>query len=128
MARQDLQGDGLRAIIQSVADDLHKRLGARLTVDEMETHFVDEVTKRSIRITRCNDTQLSFGGSPVEKILADVLLEDRLLVEFKRMPCVTSADLYRFAQFLKTSKISEGMLINLSASGQECCYMNVRDN
>lgn len=128
MAQSKLQGDGLREAVLAVADELHKKLGPRLTVDEMEAHFVDEVTRRSIRITRRNDTRLTFGGRPVEKNLADVLLEDRLLVEFKRLPHVTPADLYRFAQFLKTSKIGEGMLINLSASGQECCYMNVPDN
>lgn len=128
MARTRRRRNRLKKTAMAVADGLQQRLGPCLSIERMEAGFVDELTRRHVRITRRSDTLLTFGGRPVEKVLADVLLEDRFMVEFKRLPSVTDADLYRFAQFLKVSEIPEGLIINLSPAGHECCYLSVEDN
>ena len=99
-----------------------------MTVDQAERHFVDEVASRHVHVTRRSDTTLTFGGTPVEKFMADVLLEDRLMVEFKRLPAITSEHLYRFARFLETSHLREGFIVNVSSSGLDCRYMCLSEN
>ena len=128
MSRRQNDLRELHRTILSVADVVHRRLGVQSTVDEMEKRFVDEIVARRVRVTRRNDTTLTFGGRSVEKILADVLLDDRVMVEFKRLPTVSAADLYRFAQFLKGAQCQEGFIINLGRAGLDCRYMKVTDN
>ena len=118
----------LRQLVLDAAGAAHRRLGSSPSVGEMEKQFVDEVVSRRVQVTRRSDTVLNFGGRPVETFLADVVLEGRLMVEFKRLPTITSVHLYRFAQFLETSHLHEGFLVNVSASGLDCRYMNVNEN
>lgn len=128
MARRQHDSRELHRTILNVADAVHRRLGPNSTVSEMERRFVDEIVARRVRVTRRNDTTLTFGGRTVEKILADVLLEDQVMVEFKRLPTVTAADLYRFAQFLKGAHCREGFIINLGGAGLDCRYLRVTEN
>ena len=118
----------LRRVVLDAVGAAHRRLGPTPSVDQMEKRFVDEVVSRSVQVTRRSDSVLSFGGRPVETFLADVVLEGRLMVEFKRLPTITSSDLYRFARFLETSHLREGFIVNVSASGVDCRYMNVSGN
>ena len=128
MAKRADRSLKLRRLVLDAAGAAHQRLGPSPSVDQMEKQFVDEVVSRRVQVTRRSDTVLSFGGRPVQTFLADVVLEGRLMVEFKRLPTITSVDLYRFARFLETSHLREGFLVNVSASGLDCRYMNVSGN
>lgn len=128
MAQSEKRTDLLKDAVLTVAGALQDQLGPGLTVEEMEKHFVAALDRRRINITRRNDAILTFSGKPVEKLFADVILEGRLMVEIKRLPCLTCADLYRFAAYLRSCRLSEGVLINLSAAGQDCFCMNVACN
>ena len=113
-------GMDIQNVVLDVSLDIHQRLGARSTIDEHENLFVDEIGSRGIHVSRRQSTTLSFNGSPVRTFLADVLLEDRVMVEFKSIPAITSDDLIRFAQYLKSLGFRRGLLINLS--GPELDY------
>ena len=119
---------GLRKLVVEAADAVHRRLGNQSSVEQVERHFVDEVVSRQVHVTRRGDTVLSFAGRPVEKFMADVLLDDRLMVEFKRLPAITSEDLYRFARFLESLHLREGFIVNVSTSGLDCRYMRLSEN
>jgi len=119
----------LKDAVLQVTGALQADLDSKPSVDDVEQRFVDQVAQRKIHITRRSDTLLTFNGQPVEKVLAGVLLENRLMVEFRRLPRLTSVDLYRFAAFLRNSCVPEGLLVNISSSGSlDWCYMNVEGN
>ena len=128
MARRKRRGDRLRKTVFEVADRLKEQMIPGLTVEEIEREFVDEVGRRQVQVTRRNNTLLTFDGKPVETFLADVVLEGRVMVEIKRLERVSSADLYRFANYLKSSEMDEGFIISLSGERLDCCYMNVSEN
>ena len=129
MALRKKPSYGLKEAVLQVTGGLQSRLASKPSVDEMEQQFVDQVSERKIHITRRSNTLLTFNGHPVEKVLAGVLLENRLMVEFRRLPRLTSVDLYHFAAFLRNSCVPEGLLVNISASGAlDWCYMNVEVN
>ena len=115
----------LGEVILEVAGRVRRTLGARPTVSEMEDRFVEALVARRVRVTRRAGTTVCFNGVPIEKVLGDVVLEGRVMVEFKRLPALTSADLYRFAQFLKMSGLREGFIINLTGATLDCRYLSV---
>ncbi len=128
MAGRTRRVNRLKKTVFEVADRLQGQMAPGVTVDEAEKRFVDEVTRRKVRVTRRNNTLLTFGGRPVETFLADVVLEGRVMVEIKRQQRVSSEDLYRFARYLKSAEMDEGFIISLSGATLDCCYMNVAEN
>ena len=115
-------------IVVDVADRVHQRLGPRTSVDQYETEFVDEIGSRGVEVSRRQATTLSLNGTPAGTYLADVLLENDVMVEFKQMRAITTDDLVRFARFLRSLGCRRGMIINLSAPELDYRCLNVSED
>ena len=128
MNRRSGRPKDIQEVILDVADQVQRRLGVRTTIDEYESRFVEEIDARGVQVSRRQATTLSLNGTPVETYLADVLLENEIVVEFKRMPAITRTDIMRFARFMRAQGLRKGLIINLSAPDLDYRQLDLSDD
>lgn len=106
----------LAKIVVAVAFDIHTKLGPGLFESVYETIMEHElVNKYHIQVTRqfpipviWNNTKMELG------FRADLLLEDKLIVEIKSIESLAPVHYKQVLTYLKLSKVKLGLLINFN--------------
>ena len=91
---------------------VHKRFGPGLLEKIYERALCIELDARGIRFERQKRINLYHRGRPVGDYFADLVVENRIIVEIK---CVTGFEPVHFAQvmtYLKLTNLRLGLLIN----------------
>lgn len=99
----------------NAAFDVHKELGPGLLESVYEAAFVHELGMRGIRYRRQVPVPVTYKGSLLELgFRADVLLDDRLLVELKAVEQLVPLHKAQTITYLKVLGLPLGMLINFN--------------
>ena len=99
----------------NAAFDVHKELGPGLLESAYEAAFARELGMRSIRHRRQVPVPVTYKGSLLELgFRADVLLDDRLLIELKAVEQLVPLHKAQMITYLKVLGLPLGMLINFN--------------
>jgi len=113
------QGDNENEISKLVLDEaiaLHRALGPGLLESVYEAILVKKLMDRGYDVKRQLPIPLCYEGLQFEVASrADVVIEDKVLLELKSVEQVTSAHRKQVLTYLKLSGLKLGLLLNFSA-------------
>src|SRR5437016_2869077 len=101
--------------IVDVAYRLHRALGPGLLESVYETIVATELTKRGLHVVRQAQIPITFEGATFEAgFRADLLVEDRVIVEIKCVSEVIPVHKKQLMTYLKLADKRLGLLINFN--------------
>ncbi|HLX45383.1 MAG TPA: GxxExxY protein [Bryobacteraceae bacterium] len=104
--------DELIEDVVGAAYEVSNVLGCGFLEKVYERALVNELAVRSIRARSQAVFSVSYKGHPVGDYVADLLVDDRLIVELKCADCLSSEHMAQCINYLKASGIRIGLLIN----------------
>ncbi len=100
-------------IIVDVAFKIHTTLGPGLLESAYETVFLYELTKRGLRVLRQVGIPIVYAGLQFEEgFRADLVVEDRVIVEIKSVEQIAAVHKKQLLTYLRLADKRLGLLIN----------------
>jgi GxxExxY protein len=94
---------------------VHKELGAGLLESAYEACFAHELELRGVRYQRQLPVPLNYKGKLIEVgFRADILIEQRLLIELKAVEGIIPVHHAQVITYLKILRLPLGLLINFN--------------
>ena len=105
----------LATLAVDAAFAVHKELGPGLLESAYEACFAYELELREVRFQRQLPVPLSYKGTLIEVgFRADVLIEQKLLIELKAVETLAPVHQAQVITYLKVLKLPLGLLINFN--------------
>ena len=105
----------LATVAVNSAFDVHRELGPGLLESSYEAAFVQELQSRRVDCRRQVPVPVIYKGLPIELgFRADVVLENKLLVELKAVEEIVPGHKARVITYLKILNFPLGLLINFN--------------
>lgn len=105
----------LEALVEKVvgaAYEVSNVLGAGFLEKIYERALIEELGLRGVRVKAQAPFPVSYKGKPIGTYVADLLVEDRLLVEVKCVDGFSNEHLAQCINYLKASGLHLALLIN----------------
>ena len=93
---------------------MHRELGAGLFESIYENALCLEFKKRGIRFDRQKRFQVEYQGEPVGQMVADLVVEEEVIVELKSVKELLPLHEAQLIAYLKAAKMRTGLLINFN--------------
>ncbi len=87
-------------------------LGAGFLESVYHRALLQELSSRGIQARTQCAMQILYKGAPVGDYVADLIVEDRLILELKALPALTSAHEAQLLNYLKGAGLRVGLLVN----------------
>lgn len=87
-------------------------LGAGFLESVYHRALLQELSSRGIQARSQCAMQIFYKGGPVGDYVADLIVEDRLILELKALPALTSAHEAQLLNYLKGAGLRVGLLVN----------------
>ena len=101
--------------VVDAAFQIHKRLGPGLLESVYEVVLAHELTKRGLRVARQVPVPIQYEGMKFEEgFRADLIVEDKLIVELKCAQGVSAAHKKQLLTNLRLTDKRLGLLINFA--------------
>ena len=107
MKHQELTGQ----IIQCVYK-VHKTLGFGFLETVYRNALLIELAKNGLKAAKETPIRVSYDGQPVGDYLADILVEDQIILELKSVKDLHPAHEAQLVNYLKATGLEVGLLIN----------------
>jgi GxxExxY protein len=104
--------------IIGAAFQVHNRLGQGFQEKVYENALVEELRTNGLRVEQQKPLTVMYGGKPVGDFIADLLIEGSVLVELKANKTIDRSHENQLLNYLKSSGIEVGLLINFGESVQ----------
>jgi GxxExxY protein len=95
--------------------DVYNELGRGYLESVYVSALVVALQQRGIRYRRETPLEVHFRGVPVGFVRADLLVEERVVVEVKAARVIDSAHEAQLLNYLRASSIDVGLLLNFGA-------------
>jgi hypothetical protein len=118
MAREEYPLSNLTEKIIGAAFQVHNRLGQGFQEKVYENALVKELRTNGLRVEQQKPLTVMYGGKPVGDFIADLLIEGNVLVELKANKTIDRSHENQLLNYLKSSGIEVGLLINFGESVQ----------
>jgi GxxExxY protein len=102
----------LTAKIIDCAYKVHKELGFGFLESVYQNALVIELTKAGLQSEHEKRIQVYYGEKVVGDFVADILVEEKVILELKSVSQVHPAHEAQLINYLKATKIEVGLLIN----------------
>ena len=106
--------DELTYRINGAAIAVHRELGAGLFESIYENALCIEFEKRRILYERQKRFQVVYQGEPVGQMVADLVVEEEVIVELKSVKELLPLHEAQLIAYLKAAKLKTGLLINFN--------------
>ena len=103
-------------IIQGVAFDIYKQFRNRHKEKVYHNSFYHGLKDKNLKVDKERRIDIYYNGKKVGTYTPDLVIEDKILIELKVKPRLTSDDIKQFWYYLKASGYRLGFLINFGAS------------
>lgn len=104
-------------VVIEAAIGIHRELGPGLLESVYEVLLTDELIRRGLKVERQVSIPIRFRGREFDEgFRADLVVEDRVIVELKSVECVAPAHKKQVLTHLKLSGLKLGYLINFGAA------------
>ena len=104
--------DDLTKAVIGAAFRVYNTLGAGFLESVYEKSMMHELNKLGISAISQKAIQVVYDGVVVGDFYADILVEDRLIVELKAINTLSLAHEVQLVNYLKATGIDHGLLIN----------------
>ncbi len=106
--------------IIGAAFEVHKELGPGFLEYVYESALCYELESRNLDFKRQVDLDIRYKGRRIpKKYRADILVENKVLIELKAIQKLTEADTAQLIHYLKATGIRVGLLLNFGAPSLE---------
>lgn len=107
--------DVISGDVADAAIRIHRELGPGLLESVYETVLAGELHRRGYAVDRQKPVDISFDGLHFAAAFrADLVVEDRLIVEIKSVERITGAHGKQLLTYLRLMKLPVGLLLNFS--------------
>ena len=110
----DFEHDELTYRINWAAIAVHRELGAGLFESIYENALCIEFQQRGIQYQRQKRFQVEYQGEPVGHMVADLVVEEEVIVELKSVKELLPIHEAQLIAYLKAAKLKTGLLINFN--------------
>jgi len=113
------QRESLNALFEEIvgaAYEVSNTLGAGFLEKVYERALAKELTLRGIPVRPQVPYQISYKGHAIAEYVADLVVDDRLLVELKCVNALAKEHLAQCLNYLKASNLPLALLINFQHS------------
>jgi GxxExxY protein len=107
-----------RELTQAVigaAFEVHKQLGPGFLEKVYENALLFELRSRGITVVSQAEIPVSYKGHSVGVYVADLLVENRLIVEIKATAAIDSSHQAQLINYLKATGLKVGLLLNFGS-------------
>lgn len=111
---QEYERDDLTYRIIGAAMAVHSKLGAGLFESVYENALCHELNKRDIHYQRQKRFRVIYDGIDVGEMVADLVVEDEVIVELKSVQELTSVHEAQIIAYLRAADMKRGLLINFN--------------
>jgi GxxExxY protein len=118
MAKEEYPLSNFTEKIIGAAFQVHNRLGQGFQEKVYENALVEELHTNGLRVEQQKPLVVMYGGKPVGDFIADLLIEGSVLVELKANKTIDRSHENQLLNYLKSSGIEVGLLINFGESVQ----------
>jgi len=113
--------------IKNAATEIYKELGAGYNEEIYEEAIAVELRQRKIAYEVERNTEIFYKGNKVGIHRLDFILEEKLVVELKAQVSITKSHIGQTRAYLKTLKLTEGLMINFPyPDGDEPDFMEIK--
>jgi GxxExxY protein len=110
--------DALTATIIGCAYKVHKALGSGFMEKVYENALRIDLVKQGLRVKQQEPIKVWYKDQIVGDYCADLLVEERIIVELKAVQSLTKEHEVQLVNYLSATKIDTGLLINFGSSVQ----------
>ena len=113
------QRDSLNALFEEVvgaAYEVSNTLGAGFLEKVYERALAKELSLRGIPVRPQVPYKITYKGHPIAEYIADLVVDDRLLIEVKCVNTLVKEHLAQSLNYLEASNLSLALLINFQHS------------
>lgn len=110
-----MEENELGKIVIDIAIQIHREIGPGLLESVYEIVLVHELRRRDLRVDRQVPIPVEYRGHTFDEgFRADVLIEDKVLVELKCVERVSNAHRKQLLTYLRLTGMKLGYLLNFS--------------
>jgi GxxExxY protein len=102
----------LTAKIIDCAYKVHRELGFGFLESVYQNAFMIELTKAGLQCEQEKRIQVRYDGRVVGDFVADIVVEDKVIIELKSVSQVHPAHAAQLVNYLKATGMEVGLLIN----------------
>jgi GxxExxY protein len=104
--------DEITGTIVDIATKAHRRFGPNLLESLYEAVLAGELRRRGLRTERQRLITIAYNGEDEGAFRADLLVEDRVIVEIKSVERRARAHTKQLLTYLRLSNLQVGLLLN----------------
>ena len=102
--------------VREIAYNIHVYLGHGYLEKVYETALVNRLLKAGFSVKHQHPVKIyDEDGTLLGEYFADLLVDDRLIIELKACEQLTNAHIAQTLHYLKATKINDGLLINFGS-------------
>ena len=113
---QQYEKDNLTFQIIGAAMEVHSALGPGLLEQTYENALCIELRRRGIRHSQQKRFEVEYRGEIVGEMYADLVVEDKVIVELKSVRELASIHEAQILAYLKAARVKTGLLINFNVT------------
>ena len=100
--------------IMKVVMEVHNTLGAGFLEKVYENAIMIKLRKHGLKAVRQQPIKVHFEGEIVGEYFADILIEDKVILEIKCIEKITNIQRAQVINYLKAINLKLGIIVNLS--------------
>lgn len=97
---------------------VHKNLGFGFLESVYQNAFMIELSKAGIKAEKAKKIQVDYDGEVIGDFVADILVEDKVILELKSVKDIHPAHEAQLINYLKATGIEVGLLINFGEKAE----------
>lgn len=103
----------------SAVFEVHNVLGSGFLEKVYERALVKECNLRNIAVETQKEIKISYKGETIGSYFADILVDSQIIVELKAVPAILPVHEAQLLNYLKTTGIKLGLLVNFGCKKVE---------
>lgn len=98
--------------IVGILFEVHTKLGNRYQEKYYQRAIESDLKAKNIKYSKELAVNLMYGKEKIGKYFFDFLIEDKIILEIKAIPCFKISDYKQVSAYLKSKNIKLGILAN----------------
>jgi GxxExxY protein len=115
MTTTSAQPDALTKKVVGEATYVHRELGPGFEESIYHNALLLRLKKAGLKVESQNPLPVYFDGEMIGDFMADIIVEDCLILELKAVPTLSSSDETPLLNCLAAARIDTGLLLNFGA-------------
>lgn len=112
MNKQDLIYPELSYAIMGVSFDVYNTLGNKYQEKHYQRAFEIKMKELGIPYEKEVLIKVTFENQELGKFFADFIIDNKILIEFKRIPIIGRDEIKQVLRYLKSTNLKLGIIIN----------------